>query len=169
MAENEDYAELNHALNEWLNFWRMLIHNIGVVAMDLGNHPDDRLATHVWVLELERRPEAATPVHLFKLTKASIMSREEVAQLLREKETSEEDVQEWVNDNRGDHTLHTAVFVEDHVRFMWVSFRSLVDYKSNPEESRRKAIEGVESLTSAMNGMPGSEGNVAGAGPALLH
>ena len=51
LVENDDAtAELNRALNKWLKYWRMFIHTMGVIVMDLANHPPDRLATHVYVL-----------------------------------------------------------------------------------------------------------------------
>ncbi|KAK7685180.1 hypothetical protein QCA50_011543 [Cerrena zonata] len=155
VAENEETAELNYELNKWLKFWRMYIHNLGVQVMDLANHPPDRLATHVWVLILDRDYETNLQSFRMKCDRAEIWTREEATQYMRDTGASEENISDWYDDNRGDHTLHTAIFVGSYVRFMWISFRTLDDYRNKtPEESRRIAKETKEKLMYLINNPP---------------
>ena len=50
-------------------------------------------------------------------------------------------IQDWYTDNRGDHTLHSAVFVDKYVRFMWISYRNLGQYRDKPPEKSRQDAE----------------------------
>lgn len=65
------------------------------------------------------------------------MSRDEFATTLRELETSEEDVQEWLQDVRGDHTVHICVLFEDAARFLWFSLMDLTEYRNTDKETSK--------------------------------
>jgi hypothetical protein len=87
--------------------------------------------------------------------KAEIWTREQVAQNLRDHDTPEDKISDWYDDNRGDHVLHTAIFVEDYIRFMWVTYGSLDQYMNQtPEESRQLAQQTKERLMTVMNNPP---------------
>ena len=49
MEADEDVRELNNDLSTWLGYWRAHLHMFSLSALDLANHPPDRLATHWWV------------------------------------------------------------------------------------------------------------------------
>lgn len=43
-------------MSKWLACWRGTLFKYGMMAMDLANHPHDRLATHVYVRSVLQRP-----------------------------------------------------------------------------------------------------------------
>lgn len=47
MDNDPAIEERNHDLSEWLSYWRPHLYTMGIYAMDLANHPGNRLATHV--------------------------------------------------------------------------------------------------------------------------
>lgn len=42
------------AIGKWLTYWRPTLFEYGLYAMDLANHPPERLATHMCVSERTR-------------------------------------------------------------------------------------------------------------------
>lgn len=83
---------------------------------------------------------------------AEIWTREQVAQYLRDDGTPEDKISDWYDDNRGEQTLHTAIFVGKYVRFMWISFRNLDEYRNETlEDSKRIARETKQDMFDLMN------------------
>jgi len=139
-----------NALSDWLGYWRLELHKFGILAMDLSNHPRDRLATHCVVLFLEKRPgKIKNRARSFCLLTGSVCTREEVIQILRDHDCSEENVDSWRVDVRGPDTLQMAIFAEGLVRFLWVSFRDIDARRRIPPETSRKIADGWESAAIA--------------------
>ncbi|CCM01921.1 uncharacterized protein FIBRA_03993 [Fibroporia radiculosa] len=76
---------------------------------------------------------------LSQMVQGKVYSHEQMAERLRELDCTEEQVQDWKNDNRGDHTVHIVIVFEDLARFLWFSLRDLERYKKNPQESAELA------------------------------
>ena len=64
------------------------------------------------------------------MVSGKVMSREEFVALLEESGLDKEQVREWKQDNRGDHTLQLNIVCEDHSRALWISFRDLERYRA---------------------------------------
>ncbi|GJE92287.1 zinc finger MYND domain-containing protein [Phanerochaete sordida] len=130
-ATNATITELgqvkyNSAFNKWLNCWRETLFELGIAAMDLANHPPDRLATHVLFILLERNfPVPRERERYFRVTGAEVLSREERATAVRDFGASEEQIAEMNRDERGDHTIQIHLVAEEHTRQLWCSYRDL--------------------------------------------
>ncbi|KAH7924245.1 hypothetical protein BV22DRAFT_1035302 [Leucogyrophana mollusca] len=125
----ESYAQdptshaLNTALSRWINNWRDELHNWCLWAFDLANHPADRLATHIFVIELERRPNPPSPSQFFKMHGGGVETREGLINGLRKIDGASDDTVACVNENRGPDTAQIVVLCEDLIRFLWFSLR----------------------------------------------
>lgn len=76
------------------------------------------------------------------------MSREEFVELMRKLEGTEEDIKDWVEDMRGDHTMEICVVAEDAMRFLFFSLRDLSPYRDmDKAASRRLSDTWAETLT----------------------
>lgn len=67
---NSIYQTIDATITKWLSCWRSSLYNFGIIAMDLPNHPPDRLATHVYVSSTPDRVETIS-----KLKSESLASR----------------------------------------------------------------------------------------------
>ncbi|OAX37408.1 hypothetical protein K503DRAFT_237719 [Rhizopogon vinicolor AM-OR11-026] len=59
---------LNTALSKWINNWRGELHRWALWAMDLANSPPDQLATHCFVIEIERRMNPPSSLQFFRVS-----------------------------------------------------------------------------------------------------
>ncbi len=67
-----------------------------------------------------------------------VYSREEFIQIMRDHlDATEDNIQDWANDRRGDHTVQVVLSAESHMRCLWVSFRDLSQYQNAPKETAR--------------------------------
>ncbi len=60
---------------------------------------------------------------------------------MRELDCTEEYIQEWAEDARGDHTVQICIICETTMRFLFFSLRDLSKYRSIDKESSRKLSE----------------------------
>ncbi|GJE92285.1 zinc finger MYND domain-containing protein [Phanerochaete sordida] len=118
------------AFNKWLDCWRGTIFAQGIYALDLANHPPDRLATHVvFILVARNEPAPAERERYFKVIGAEVLSREERAVALRDLGVSQRQVDELDRDERGDYTIQVTLVAEGHTRMLWCSYRNLAKYR----------------------------------------
>jgi hypothetical protein len=52
-----------------------------------------------------------------------IMTREQFVEVLHDLETSQEDIDDWVKDRRGNDTAQICIVCETTLRFLWFSLR----------------------------------------------
>ncbi|KAF9227358.1 hypothetical protein BS17DRAFT_775363 [Gyrodon lividus] len=123
LAKDPEGNALNTALSKWVNYWRDELHNWALWAMDLANNPEDRLVTHCFVIELERRNNPPSQYLYFKMHGGGVETRESfVARLCEIDEPSDETVA-CVNERRGTDTVQIIVICEGLIRFLWFSLR----------------------------------------------
>ncbi|KAF8135426.1 hypothetical protein EV363DRAFT_1415316 [Boletus edulis] len=123
LAKDPEANALNTALSKWINNWRFELHNWAVWAMDLANNPEDRLATHCLVIELERRPNPPSQSLYFKMHGGDIVTRERFLARLRELDELDDEIVASVNERRSNDTAQIIVICEDLIRFLWFSLR----------------------------------------------
>ncbi|KAL4254243.1 MYND-type zinc finger protein samB [Abortiporus biennis] len=120
MAQNPEAHKLVTDLEKWLAHWGNTLQVYSILSMDLANSKDDKLATHLMVLQLEYSQNRETPAIRYNLVKGDIMTRSQFASFYKSCGAQENDVQTWLEDNRGDRTVHTAIVVERrNFRFLW--------------------------------------------------
>ncbi|KAH0827859.1 hypothetical protein J3R83DRAFT_3486 [Lanmaoa asiatica] len=92
--------------------------------MDLANNPEDRLATHCLVIELERHPNPPNQSLYFKMHGGDIMTRESfLARLRALNDSLNDEIVASVTEQRNNDTAQIIVICEDLVRFLWFSIR----------------------------------------------
>jgi hypothetical protein len=91
--------------------------------MDLANHPEDRLATHCLVIELERRRDPPNQSLYFKMHGGDVMTRERFLARLRALNELNDEIVASVNERRSNDTAQIIVICEDLVRLLWFSLR----------------------------------------------
>ncbi|KAI9569653.1 hypothetical protein HD554DRAFT_2171095 [Boletus coccyginus] len=161
LAKDPEASILNTALSKWINNWRFELHNWAVWAMDLANNPEDRLATHSLVIELERRPNPQNQSLYFKMRGGDIMTRERFLARLRALDELNDEFVASVNEQRNNDTAQIIVVCEDLVRLLWFSIRdggaSL--RQRDPAFSRALSQDWERGLIKAINtGQPASSG-----------
>ncbi|EED78387.1 predicted protein [Postia placenta Mad-698-R] len=132
---DHDAKNLDKDFTKWLDCWRNTLTTIAPFAFDLANHPDDRLATHCMYIEVERSPSALILEQSFKMLGGTIFTRDEVVERFHELDATEEQIEDWKNDNRGDHTVHIIIQFYDLMRFLWFSLIDLSEYKEDKKTS----------------------------------
>lgn len=126
------------AFNKWLDCWRGTFFDMALSAMDLANHPPDRLATHTILILLARNePRPAERVRWFRMTAGEVLSREECVTAFRDFGMTEEHIEEWKRDARGECTVQLNLMCEEHTRMLWFS------------KSDREGLRSVDKATSA--------------------
>jgi len=123
LAKDPEGHALNTALSKWINNWRDELHNWALWAMDLANNPEDRLATHCFVIELERRPNPPSQHLYFKMHGGGVETRESFISHLREIDEASDETVACVNERRGTDTAQIIILCEDSIRFLWFSLR----------------------------------------------
>ncbi|KAF7793898.1 hypothetical protein EIP86_005020 [Pleurotus ostreatoroseus] len=130
--------EFSTAMSKWMNCWRGTLALFCVPAMDLPNHPPNRLSTHCVAIELKRNSNAPTRAQAFSMVQGAIMSRQDFTRLILADIYSEEAIEAWEKDNRGDHSLQVCIGCENHMRFVWLqmSEENIQYFRSmNPAET----------------------------------
>lgn len=150
LSQDHDAKNLDKDFTKWLNCWRNTLTTIAPFAFDLANHPDDRLATHCMYIEVERNPSALTLEQSFKMLGGTILTRDEVVERFHELDATEEQIEDWKNDNRGDHTVHIIIRFYDLMRFLWFSLIDLSEYKEDKKTSAMLAAGWSEALMSSI-------------------
>jgi len=135
LAQDKKTKALNASFTKWLNCWRATIQNVSLSALDLANHPHDRLATHCVYIEVERRVNPPSVAQSWRMLEGRVLSRDEVITKLYEFDCTEEQIEDWKMDNRGDHTVHIIIRFYGLMRFLWFSLRDLSRYRTDPEGS----------------------------------
>ncbi|KAH7916541.1 hypothetical protein BJ138DRAFT_284899 [Hygrophoropsis aurantiaca] len=161
-AQDPTSHALNTALSRWINNWRDQLHTWSMWAFDLANHPPDRLATHCFVIELERRLNPPTPAHSFTLHGGGVESREGLIERLREIDAASDDTVACINERRGNDTAQIIVLCDDLIRFLWFSLRDGgASFRSHDQAlSRAMATDWVSDLRDAIDtGDPASSKN----------
>ncbi|KAI0074651.1 hypothetical protein K474DRAFT_1516669 [Panus rudis PR-1116 ss-1] len=140
LAVNKTAAQVNRDITTWLDFWRNSVTYWALIAMDLANSPRDKLATHCFFIELDYRPNQPTKAQIFQLSDAAVLTREEFAKYMRDSDTDEELVQEWLKDQRGPNTVHVCIcHVAGTARFLWFDCPNLHESREDPETSKALA------------------------------
>ncbi|RDB25158.1 hypothetical protein Hypma_007661 [Hypsizygus marmoreus] len=134
---------LLEGLTKWTNDWRDALQSWSLWAMNLHNYPEDRLATHIFVVELETRPGArsTSSKKYFRMIGGKVMTREEVLQILVEMDSPARNIEAFKNDQRGNHVIQCMIIAEGMVKFLWFGQRdaltgetvSPLDKKVDPE------------------------------------
>ncbi|KAF9525272.1 hypothetical protein CPB83DRAFT_885684 [Crepidotus variabilis] len=145
-AENPAADDLNNRLSKWINFWRSTIFYIAPVALDLPNHGEDRMATHVFSLFLDTNDDARNPANYFSVSSGAILTRQQVCDSLREAETAEEHITDWEEDRRGSNTIQIFIHAEGYARFLYASYTEtdLQRRRSVPKDTSTQLVEGWE-------------------------
>ncbi|PCH43418.1 hypothetical protein WOLCODRAFT_90277 [Wolfiporia cocos MD-104 SS10] len=134
---DDELEQMNSDFTKWLNCWRQTIHTVAIHAYDLPNYPHDRLATHweVIFIKVERRPGIASVSRSFRMVAGRVLARSEFVDYMRENECSEEDIKDWEDDNRGDHTVHIIIVFHGLMRMLWFTIRDLTKDREGSENS----------------------------------
>ncbi|KZT72238.1 hypothetical protein DAEQUDRAFT_64230 [Daedalea quercina L-15889] len=150
--DNWQNKKLNDDFTKWLNYYRRLICTFSAVpAFNLANSPPDKLATHCMYLVIEHQPEARDVPFFFKMINGQIITREEMVETLQSMNLTDGQVDEWAQDNRGDHTVHIVIQFEGMLRFLWFSLRDLSRWRTiNPATSNMLAGQWAEALAGAI-------------------
>ncbi|OBZ71005.1 hypothetical protein A0H81_09041 [Grifola frondosa] len=137
LSKDKELEALNAAFSKWLDCWRNTINHYALCAHDLANHPQDRLATHCFVLEVKQRPNAPSVAQSFK---APLFLLTYVDDELTKSSPDAKQVDHWRKDYRGEDTVHTVIiFDAGTARFLWYSLGDLTQYRSDPIASRKLA------------------------------
>ncbi|KAG8213929.1 hypothetical protein J3R82DRAFT_10675 [Butyriboletus roseoflavus] len=148
-----------YSLSKWINNWRFELQNWALWALDLANNPEDRLATHCLVIELERRPNPPNQSLYFQMHSGDIMTRESFLARMRALDKLNDEFVSRVNERRSNDTAQIIVTCEDLVRLLWFSLRdggaSL--RQRDPAFSRALSDDWERKLIEAINtGQPAS-------------
>ncbi|TFY66352.1 hypothetical protein EVG20_g4735 [Dentipellis fragilis] len=124
LSTDPDGAALNAALSRWISIWRPVLMKFAVIGLNLPNNTaEDRLATHIVVIEIERRPNPPSHAKFFKLRHGAVMTNDEWAEAMTRSLATEQQVEDWRRDQRGNDTVRIVVACEDLLRFLFFSFR----------------------------------------------
>ncbi|KAA1476069.1 hypothetical protein DENSPDRAFT_932779 [Dentipellis sp. KUC8613] len=124
LSTDPDGVALNAALSRWISIWRPVLMKFAVAGLNLPNNTaEDRLATHIVVIEIERRPHPPSHAKFFKLRHGAIMTNDEWAEAMARSLATPEQVEDWRRDQRGNDTVRIVVACEDLLRFLFFSFR----------------------------------------------
>ncbi|KIJ67777.1 hypothetical protein HYDPIDRAFT_107272 [Hydnomerulius pinastri MD-312] len=159
LAKDPEGNALNTQLSKWINNWRDQLHTWALWAMDLTNHPPDRLATHLIAIELERHPNPPNQSLYFKMHGGGVETRESFIERLREIDEATEETVACINERRGPDTCQIVIICEDLIRFLWFSLRDggASMRAREPEMSRLLAEDWVYGMIDAINtGNPAS-------------
>lgn len=80
------------------------------------------------------------------MVSGELLTRAEFAIRMREMDATEEQVAEWEEDARGDHTLQVQVECEGHMRTLWVSFHSLEEYRRADKKDCQLLADGWQDV-----------------------
>lgn len=69
------------------------------------------------------------------------MSRDEFVSLMKDHECTDDVIEDFVTDNRGDHTIQVSVLCEGTMRFLFLSFRSLYRWQAMDKQKSRNLAE----------------------------
>ncbi|OCH91448.1 hypothetical protein OBBRIDRAFT_886968 [Obba rivulosa] len=125
LDEDEEAKAINRAFSQWLACWRNTLHTVAISALNLANSLPDKLATHFVFLEMERRPNPPSVLQSFRMLHGEVMSRDDFVEVLRKEDCTQDEIDDWRNDDRGDHTVHIAIKFGTFMRFLWFSLRGL--------------------------------------------
>jgi len=115
---------LNATLTKWMNHWRIALTDWSVFALDMANHPRDRLSTHCFVIELELRANPPSVAQSFRMVGGEVMSRERVHQeVFVDLGMTPKQISSWKDDVRGDDTVQVVIIAEGMLRLFWFSLR----------------------------------------------
>lgn len=73
------------------------------------------------------------------MTAGDVFSRERFIGLLHKMGCKQNVIDDWKNDNRGNHTVHIVVIFGGMVRCLWYGFEDLWAFRRNAEASRKRA------------------------------
>jgi len=127
---NRESKKLNDDFTKWLNYYRNLICTVAKSAFNLANSPPNKHATHCMYLVAERQPEAGAIPFYFRMVSGQIISRQEMVDTFNTMDLTEEQVDSWARDNRGEHTVHIVIQFEDMLRFLWFSLGDIPRYRA---------------------------------------
>ncbi|GJE92286.1 hypothetical protein PsYK624_084400 [Phanerochaete sordida] len=158
--QSDSTEEYVHAFNKWLDRWRGHLYEQAIFAMDLANHPPDRLATHVVFILVERtEPKPAERERWFKVVGAEVLSREERSTALLDFGVTQEQVDTLNRDSRGDHTIQINIIAGEHLRMLWCSFRDLSKYQDMDKAASASLADMWEQalIAKVASGKPGTQ------------
>jgi len=126
LAQDPALEIVHDALSKWIYYWRETLHRWSLWALDLPNHPEDRLSTHCFSIQLEmRRDPPSVPGQSFRMVGGDVLTREEIISILVKLEMPQHSIHQWANDRRGDNTVQIVIVCENLIQFMWFSLRDL--------------------------------------------
>ncbi|KAG2099108.1 hypothetical protein BD769DRAFT_1008092 [Suillus cothurnatus] len=140
LANDPASNALNTALSKWINNWRDELHNWAIWAMDLANSPPDRLATHCFVIEIERRSNPPSASQTFRMHGGGVETRASFIARLEEINEASEETVACVNERRGTDTAQIIILCEDLIRFLWFSLRDGGASLRNRDRAMSKAL-----------------------------
>ncbi|KAH9935655.1 uncharacterized protein B0H18DRAFT_1114371 [Fomitopsis serialis] len=151
---NKESKKLHDHFTKWLNYYRDTICTRAISAFNLPNSPTNKLATHCMYLVVEQQPEAKDIPFYFRMVSGQVISRRKMIDTFNnlKKGMTEEEVDSWARDNRGEHTLHVVIQFEDMIRFLWFSLRDLSSYRViDSAKANRRAGMWANALASAID------------------
>ncbi|KAJ3539279.1 hypothetical protein NM688_g6389 [Phlebia brevispora] len=135
MAEDADVEQLVLSLNNWLTYWRHTVMRVALPAVDLANHDDSFLSTHIVFIELLYHKDVTDPVRRFTMNGGEVFSRTAFKDILRTVYGStEEEVAEFDSDNRGDNVIQVCIMAEDHLRCIFIDTHDVAKARAASKE-----------------------------------
>ena len=93
-----------------------------------------------------------------------VMARKDFVVSLSNRGMTDEQVRDWEQDQRGDHTLQVCLLCDDHSRTLWISFHDLTLYRTMDKDQSTLMARGWAGLL--MNqidfGQPGTSPDANG-------
>ncbi|KAK7459650.1 hypothetical protein VKT23_009632 [Stygiomarasmius scandens] len=137
MVNDPDMIAENERLSRWVNAWRMSLVSWSSWALNVYDSPEDKLATHCFVLDIDRR-NSPSPAQFFRLRGTGVIPRTEVHEMFKEYEVPEKFIENWLEDQRGNETVQIVIISQGFVRLLYYSIRSMdVERTDGSKEFRR--------------------------------
>ncbi|KAF9078656.1 hypothetical protein BDP27DRAFT_1309961 [Rhodocollybia butyracea] len=119
-------------LSKWINAWRMSLTSWSLWALAPNASEKDKLSTHCFTLRLE------------DLAEVGVLPRTRIYELLQEEDVAQHQIDNFVGDVRGDHTVQIVVFSPGFLRFVYFSIRDIADRQAKElDEVKIRIRDGV--------------------------
>jgi len=115
------------ALSKWVEEWKGALMSWSCWAMDLTNHPRDRLASHIFFIRIEPRPHPPHRAQSHRMVAGEVLSRDDFRHVLTDLGTPPESMAQWEHDRRGEDTVQVCVYCQGplpHImRWLWFTLK----------------------------------------------
>jgi len=144
------------AMSKFIDAWKGVLTSWSCWALDLSNHPKDRLQSHIFFLEFEARSKPPSrPLQSYRMVGGHVLSRQDFRQRMVDLDMGDEQIAEWESDVRGVDTVQVAMYCHGpHPLMRWLYFSLRdggEDLRSTPPEFSRVISENwQEKLTDIM-------------------